>query len=305
MYDVIVIGGGPAGLTASMYSVRSGFKTLLLQLGVPGGQAATTDRIDNYPGFVDGVSGPELMMNFHQQAERFGVEFKFQGVTSLELEGPVKKVHAGEDVYETKSVIIASGAHPRMLGVSGEANLRGKGVSYCATCDGFFFKDREVLVIGGGDTALQEALFLSKFCKKVTIVHRRDELRGAKMLQDRVAKSSNIEIAWSSVLEEIIGENSVEGAVLKNVDTGELTKMDVAGIFIFVGYQPHVSFLPENLNYDKLDYLVTDDELQTNIPGVFAVGDIRQKALRQVTTAVGDGAEVTVALERYLAEQED
>ncbi|SMB87768.1 thioredoxin reductase (NADPH) [Desulfonispora thiosulfatigenes DSM 11270] len=305
MYDVIVIGGGPAGLTASIYAVRAGLDTLLIELGAPGGQAGTTDMIENYPGFPDGVSGPELMMSFHKQAENLGVKFKFKKVSQLELKGPVKKVYAGDEVYESKTVIISSGAHPRVLGVEGEGKLRGKGVSYCATCDGFFFRGKEVLVIGGGDTALQEALYLSKFCSKVTIVHRRDRLRGAQMLQKRIDKNEKIDVVWDSVVERIEGENSVEKVVLRNVITKETKDINAAGVFIFVGYSPNVDYLPKGLRYDKQGYLITDTEMKTNIPGVFAVGDIRQKGLRQVSTAVGDGAEVIVALERYLAEQED
>lgn len=304
MYDVIIIGGGPAGLTASIYAVRAGYKTMLIELGVPGGQAGTTDFIENYPGFPEGISGSELMMKFHKQADLLGVEFKFKQVKKLELTGSVKKVYTDSDIYETKSIIISTGAQPRPLGVEGEENLRGKGVSYCATCDGFFFKDRDVLVVGGGDTAVQESLYLAKFCNKVTLVHRRDALRAAQILQDRAKKNEKIDFIWDSVLEKIEGKNKVEKVKTKNVKTGEISDIDVDGVFVFVGYDPNTSYLPDELELDERGYIITDNQLRTNIPGVFAVGDVRQKSLRQVATAVGDGAEVSVALEEYLTQQE-
>lgn len=304
MYDVIIIGGGPAGLTASIYAVRAGYKTMLIELGVPGGQAGTTDFIENYPGFPEGISGSELMMKFHKQADLLGVEFKFKQVKKLELTGSVKKVYTDSDIYETKSIIISTGAQPRPLGVEGEENLRGKGVSYCATCDGFFFKDRDVLVVGGGDTAVQESLYLAKFCNKVTLVHRRDALRAAQILQDRAQKNEKIDFIWDSVLEKIEGENKVDKVKIKNVKTGEVRDINVDGVFVFVGYDPNTSYLPDELELDERGYIITDNQLRTNIPGVFAVGDVRQKSLRQVATAVGDGAEVSVALEEYLTQQE-
>lgn len=301
MYDVVIIGGGPAGMTAGIYSARAGYKTLILETGAPGGQASTTEIIENYPGFPGGVSGPELMMKFYEQAVNLGVEMIFQNVTGIEAEGSLKKVFADENVYETRSIIIASGARPKILGVNGEGKFRGKGVSYCATCDGFFFKDKEVAVVGGGDTAVEEALYLSKICNKVTIIHRRDQLRATKIVQDRAMKNEKISFIWDSVVDEIIGDEKVSEVSLHNVKTQEKQALKVDGVFVFVGYIPNTDYLPAALKVNDRGYVLTDEYLQTNIPGVFAVGDVRQKNLRQVATAVGDGALVITGLEKYLA----
>jgi len=300
MYDVIIIGAGPAGMTAGIYAARAGYKTMILETGAPGGQASTTETIENYPGFPGGVSGPELMMKFYEQTVSFGVEMNFQHVTSIEAEGNIKKV-IGDTTYEAKSIIIASGARPRVLGVNGEAKFRGKGVSYCATCDGFFFKDREVAVVGGGDTAIEEALYLSKICSKVTVIHRRGELRATKIVQDRALKNEKIHFILDSVVDDIIGENSLTTLSLHNVKTQERELLKVDGVFIFVGYIPNSDYLPSSITLDQRGYVLTDDHLQTNISGVFAVGDVRQKNLRQVATAVGDGAAVITALDKYFA----
>lgn len=302
MYDVVVIGGGPAGLTASIYAARAGYKTIILETGAPGGQASTTETIENYPGFPGGVSGPELMMKFFEQATSLGVEMGFQHVTALEVQDDVKKVIAGDTVYETRSVIIASGARPKVLGVNGEAKFRGKGVSYCATCDGFFFKDKEVAVVGGGDTAIEEALYLSKICSKVSIIHRRDQLRATRILQERAEGNEKIHFIWDSVVDEIIGEEKLVKISLLNVKTQEKQLLKVDGVFVFVGYIPNSDYLPAVINRDERGYVLTDELLRTNIPGVFAVGDVRQKNLRQVATAVGDGAQVIIGLDKFMAE---
>ena len=302
MYDVIVIGAGPAGMTAAIYTARAGYKTLILETGAPGGQAATTDTIENYPGFPGGISGPELMMKFYEQAVGFGVDMEFQYVDGIEVEGHQKKVKLGDKIYESKAVIIASGARPKVLGVDGESKFRGKGVSYCATCDGFFFKDKEVVVIGGGDTAVDEALYLAKICKKVTIIHRRDQLRANKIAQYRAINNAKIEFLWDSVVDEIRGTENVEELTIHNVRTQEKTRINASGVFIFVGYIPNSDYLPREIGFDEYGYVLTDSMLRTNLPGVFAIGDIRQKRLRQVATAVGDGAEVITALEEYLLE---
>jgi len=303
MYDVIIIGAGPGGMTAGIYAARAGYKTMILETGAPGGQASTTETIENYPGFPGGVSGPELMMKFYEQTVSFGVEMDFQHVTSIEAEGNIKKVSAGDTTYEAQSIIIASGARPRVLGVKGEGKLRGKGVSYCATCDGFFFKDREVAVVGGGDTAIEEALYLTKICSKVTVIHRRGELRATKIVQDRALKNEKINFIWDSVVDGIIGENSLTALSLHNVKTQERELLKVDGVFIFVGYIPNSDYLPSSISLDQWGYVLADDHLQTNIPGVFTVGDIRQKNLRQVATAVGDGAAVITALDKYFADK--
>ncbi len=303
MFDVIIVGAGPAGLTSGIYAARAGYKTLILEAGVLGGQAGTTETIENYPGFPQGVSGSELMIKFYEQAVNFGVQVEYKHVSSLELEGKVKKVITDDEVYEAKAVIIASGARPRLLGVPGEDKFRGKGVSYCATCDGFFFKDQDVAVVGGGDTAIEEAMYLAKICRQVTVIHRRDRLRATRILQERAFQNEKIQFVWDSVVEEILGKEKAEELVLRNVITQEQKKLKVNGVFIFVGYIPNTDFLPESLQKDEQGYVLTDEELKTNLPGVFAVGDVRQKRLRQVATAVGDGASVIVPLEKYLEDR--
>ena len=305
MYDVIIVGAGPAGLTSAIYSTRAGYNTLVLEEGTPGGQASTTDIIENYPGFPQGISGPELMMKFYEQAEKFGCTFKFESVKELDLTGKIKKVITSTEIYDSRAVIIASGARPRILGVEGEEKYRGKGVSYCGTCDGFFFKGKEVLVVGGGDTAAEEALYLAKMCKKVTLIHRRDKLRATKILQDKVLSHEKIELIWDSVVDNIFGEKMVEGVTIHNIKTQEKIDLKVEGLFIFVGYIPNSDYLPKELHLDEKGYIISNDTLETNLPGVFVVGDVRQKTLKQVATAVGDGALALVALEEYLEKKED
>lgn len=300
MYDVLIIGGGPAGMTAGIYAARAGYQTAIIEVGVPGGQAATTDLIENYPGFPEGISGPELMLKFFEQTQTFGVEMIYDYVVSVELTGEVKKITTNNGAYEAKTVIIASGAKPRTLGVDNEGRLRGRGVSYCATCDGFFFKDQPVAVIGGGDTAVEEAIYLTKMCSKVTLIHRRDELRANKVAQSRALANKKLEIIYDTVVDNIIGEDKVTQLALRNKKTNATSTLDVNGVFIFVGYLPNNDFFPPELDVDQQGYILCDDNLATNIPGVFAVGDVRQKKLRQVTTAVGDGGLVLHAVEDYL-----
>lgn len=300
MYEVLIIGAGPAGMTAAIYAARAGYKTAILEHGVPGGQAATTDMIENYPGFPEGISGPELMMKFFEQTQTFGVEMIYEQVQSLDLMGDVKKVITDKQTIETKVVVIASGAKPRTLGVANEGRLRGRGVSYCATCDGFFFKDQPVAVVGGGDTAVEEAMYLTKMCSSVTLIHRRDELRANKLAQSRALANEKLNIIYDTVVDEIVGDEKVTQLKLRNKKTDTTSTLDVNGVFIFVGYLPNGSFLPAELEVNELGYIVTDEEMATNIPGVFAVGDVRQKKLRQVTTAVGDGGAVMHAIEDYL-----
>ena len=300
MYEELIIGAGPAGMTAAIYAARAGYKTAILEHGVPGGQAATTDMIENYPGFPEGISGPELMMKFFEQTQTFGVEMIYEQVQSLDLMGDVKKVITDKQTIETKVVVIASGAKPRTLGVANEGRLRGRGVSYCATCDGFFFKDQPGAVVGGGDTAVEEAMYLTKMCSSVTLIHRRDELRANKLAQSRALANEKLNIIYDTVVDEIVGDEKVTQLKLRNKKTDTASTLDVNGVFIFVGYLPNGSFLPAELEVNELGYIVTDEEMATNIPGVFAVGDVRQKKLRQVTTAVGDGGAVMHAIEDYL-----
>ena len=302
MYDVLVIGAGPAGMTAAIYAARAGYKTAMAEVGVPGGQAATTEIIENYPGFPNGVAGPDLMYKFFEQTQTFGVEMLYGYVEGIDTADETKKVKIGDNVYESKTVIIASGAKPKTLGVANEDRLRGRGVSYCATCDGFFFKDKEVMVVGGGDTAVEEAMYLTKMCSKVTLIHRREQLRANRTAQNRALANEKLEIIYNTTLEEIIGEDKVTSVRLKNKITGEETIMPIEGIFIFAGYTPNNDFFPSQLAEDERGYVLTDERMATNLPGIFAVGDVRQKPLRQVTTAVGDGGVVITAVEDYLAQ---
>lgn len=299
MYEVLVIGAGPAGMTAAIYAARAGYKTAILEHGVPGGQAATTDMIENYPGFPEGISGPELMMKFFEQTQTFGVEMIYEQVQSMDVTGEIKKVITDKQTIEAKAVVIASGAKPRTLGVANEGRLRGRGVSYCATCDGFFFRDQPVAVVGGGDTAVEEAMYLTKMCSSVTLIHRRDELRANKLAQSRAFANEKLNIIFDTVVDDIIGDDKVSQLKLRNKKTDETSTLDVNGVFIFVGYLPNASFLPAELEVNEQGYIITDEEMATNVPGVFAVGDVRQKKLRQVTTAVGDGGAVMHGIEEY------
>ena len=299
MYEVLVIGAGPAGMTAAIYAARAGYKTAILEHGVPGGQAATTDMIENYPGFPEGISGPELMMKFFEQTQTFGVEMIYEQVQSMDVTGDIKKVITDKQTIEAKAVVIASGAKPRTLGVANEGRLRGRGVSYCATCDGFFFRDQPVAVVGGGDTAVEEAMYLTKMCSGVTLIHRRDELRANKLAQSRAFANEKLTIIYDTVVDDIVGEDKVTQLKLRNKKTDETSTLDVNGVFIFVGYLPNASFLPAELEVNEQGYIITDEEMATNVPGVFAVGDVRQKKLRQVTTAVGDGGAVMHGIEEY------
>lgn len=300
IYDVAIIGGGPAGLTTAIYACRAGKKTVLIEMGAPGGQAATTEIIENYPGFPEGISGPELMISFYSQAQRFGCEFITAQAVALYNGQQTKTVETNQGRVEAKAVVVATGTHSRELGVKGEKEFRGKGVSYCATCDGFFFRNKKVAVIGGGDSAVKEALYLANLAQEVTIIHRRDTLRAAKVLGDKAEKTPNINILWDSVADEFIGENKLEKLRLHNVKTQESSEIAVDGVFLYVGTQPNTVFLDESFKRDPQGYLLAGEDLETSVPGVFAVGDCRHKNSRQVATAVGDGAQVLPGLEEYL-----
>ncbi|MBE3571608.1 MAG: thioredoxin-disulfide reductase [Moorella humiferrea] len=300
-HDLLIIGGGPAGLTAALYGARGGLDTVVLEMGAPGGQAGLTDRIENYPGFPEGITGLELAMKFAEQAQRFGARLETATVQGVDFTGPVKKVLSSSGTFEARAVIIASGAHPRPLGVPGEEEFRGRGVSYCATCDGAFFRDKKVAVIGGGDSAVEEALFLTRFASQVTIIHRRDTLRAAKILQERARDNPKISFAWNTVVTRIKGGEKVEGLELKDVGSGAVREEAFDGVFIFIGLEPNTSFLQGVVTLDAQGYIVTREDLATSVPGVFAAGDVRVKEFRQVSTAVGDGAVAAMAAERYLA----
>jgi len=299
-YDVIIIGGGPAGLTAGIYTSRARLKTLVIESYSVACQAVTTDHIENYPGFPEGINGFELIDKFKKQAERFGAEFIVSGVKSVKENKPGFQVNTEDKTYTSSSVIIASGASPKTLGIPGEDKFRGRGVSYCGTCDGALFRDKEVVVVGGGDTALEEALFLTKFVKKVTIIHRRDALRGTKILQERAFADKKIDFIWDSVVVEIAGSSKVAGVKIRNVKTGALADFACDGAFIFVGYMPNTAFLKDTLSLDEAGYIISDDNCLASKQGMFACGDCRKKLLRQVVTAAGDGATAAFACQRYL-----
>ncbi len=302
-YDVIIIGGGPAGLTAGIYASRARLKTLIVESFSVPCQAVTTDHIENYPGFPNGVNGFELIDKFKKQAEKFGTEFIAGEVKEIKEAKPGWQMVTEDKTYTASSIIIATGASPKRLDVPGEDKFRGKGVSYYATCDGALFKNKEVVVVGGGDTALEEAIFLTKFAKKVTVAHRRNALRGTKILQERALANKKIEFAWDSVVTEIIGAGKVTGVKIKNVKTNAETDFSCDGVFIFVGYTPNTSFLKDVVFLDEAGYIISDDNCLTSKAGIFACGDCRKKLLRQVVTACGDGATAVFACQHYLENQ--
>ncbi len=308
IYDVVILGAGPAGLAAGLYAGRSCLKTLIIEKGPDGGQIAMTDEIENYPGQnLENESGPTLIARMAAQAAQFGAERVTDTIKSLELEGGIKKLVGSKGEYYGKTVILATGAHPRPIGCKKEEEYVGRGISFCATCDANFFRGLEVFVVGGGDAAVEEALYLTKFARKVSIIHRRDQLRAAKSIQEKAFKNPKINFIWDSVVEEVGGEELLEKVTLRNVKTGELTTYEadpadgLFGVFGFIGMIPN-SGLFEGIIEMESGYIKTDDNMHTNIPGVYAAGDIRVKSLRQVVTAVADGAIAAVQAEKYLAE---
>lgn len=303
VYDVLVIGAGPCGCTAALYAGRAGLSVLVFESLAPGGQMATTDRVDNYPGFPEGINGFELAEQMRAGAERFGAKFEYAQVQSAELEGSIKRLHTSQKTFLGRSVIVATGAAPRELGLPMERELRGKGVSYCATCDGMFYKGKKVAVIGGGDTAAADAVYLSRICEKVTMIHRRDTLRASRAYTEPLKACGNLEILWNTVPEEIRTDGTVKGLRVKHVKSGESISLDCDGIFIAVGNVPNSAFLSGCLQTDPSGALIADDSGKTAIPGVFAAGDVRRKALRQIVTAVSDGAQAALSAEEYLSAQ--
>ena len=299
MYDLVIIGGGPGGLTAAIYARRAMLKTLLIEKGALGGQIAKSDVIENYPGFPS-ISGAELMEKFEEHARAFDLEVKTAEVTSIEDNGEVKLVKTSEGDIEAKAIIVATGASPRVLGVPGEKEFTGKGVSYCATCDGPFFRGLEVLVVGGGDTAVKEAVYLSRLASKVYLVHRRDKLRAEKILQEKAKNAENIEILWSHVLEEIKGEQLVTSTVVKDLKTDETRELPTEGVFVFVGINPTTDFV--DVEKDDRGFIITNKNMETSAKGIYSIGDCRDTPLLQVATAVGDGAIAAFKAEEYLEE---
>ena len=299
-YDLIIAGGGPAGLTAGLYAARSMLKTLLLEKMTPGGQAATTFLIENYPGFPEGISGPDLAQAMENQARKFGLAVTYGEVKKMSFREPLWEVETEDKMLLAKAVIVASGVDPKKLGVPGEETLRGRGVSYCATCDGPFFKDQEIGVVGGGDSAVEEALYLTRFAAKVYLIHRRNALRAEKIIQERAFQNPKIEILWDTVVTKVLGDSGVEGLELQNVKTKTLRTLKVGGVFFYVGWLSNTEFLKGIVNLDEQGFVLTDDQMATSAPGVFAAGDVRKKLLRQVATAVGDGAMAAFAAGQYI-----
>ena len=302
IYDLIIIGGGPGGYSAALYGARAGLQTLVLEKLSAGGQMALTHQIDNYPGFPEGVDGFELAEMMQQQAERFGAVTEYAEVYRADLQGNPKRIETSEGEFRGRAVIVATGAGPRELGVPGEKEFIGRGVNYCAACDGMFYKGKTVIVVGGGNTAAADAMLLSRVAKKVILVHRRDSLRATKIYHEPLMKAENVEFAWNSQVAEILHGAKVTGAVLKDVHSGESRQVDCDGIFVSVGRKPVTEFLAGQLELDKGGYILAGESTVTNVPGVFAVGDVRTKFLRQVVTAVADGAAAVHQAEEFLAE---
>ncbi|MBU4263314.1 MAG: thioredoxin-disulfide reductase [Proteobacteria bacterium] len=301
-FQLIIVGGGPAGLTAGLYAARARLNVVLLEKGAAGGQVMNTDWIENYPGFPEGITGLDLAEKFAAQAERFGLITKLCEVKSMDLAGPVKKIFLeGGETLTSQAVILATGARPNQLGIPGEKELTGKGVSYCATCDGPFYRGLEIAVIGGGDTAIQEAVHLTKFATRVIVIHRRDELRASKHLQEKAFANDKIEFIWDTVVTEVIGSKEVEGLRLQNVQSEEEAILAVKGCFVLVGIRPNMETLPlEQLDNDD-GFIITDKEMRTSQPGVMAAGDICSKNVRQIVNATGEGAVACLAAENYLS----
>ena len=301
-YDVIIVGGGPAGMTAGLYASRARLRTLLIENGLFGGQMTTTELIENYPGFPQGVSGEELSRLMEEQAKRFGMEAISDEVTEVSLEKDLKRVKTYEGEFFCRALIICTGTEYRKLGVPGEEKFKGRGISYCATCDGAFFRDSRIIVVGGGDSALTEALFLTKFVSELTIIHRRDALRATKIYQERALSNPKIKFLWNSVVQEIKGDSVVRSVVVKNVKSGEVKEVETEGAFLFIGLMPRTKFLKDLVQLDESGYIVTNENCETSIKGIFTAGDCRKKLLRQISTSVGDGATAAFAAEKYLEE---
>ena len=309
IYDVIILGAGPAGLSAGLYAGRSRLDTLIIEKGQAGGQIINTDEIENYPGqIVEGETGVSLVRRMYEQTEQFGAEHVRDTITNAELSGDIKVLTGEKDTYQAKNIIIATGAYARPIGCKGEQEYKGRGISYCATCDANFFTDLEVYVAGGGDAAVEEALYLTKFARKVTIIHRRDALRAAKSIQEKAFKNPKLFFMWDSVVEELEGDDILQAMYVKNVKTGEVTKVEadpedgMFGLFGFIGTVPNTKIFEGVIDMDERGYIKTDADMHTNIPGVYAAGDVRVKSLRQVVTAAADGAIAAVQVERSMSD---
>ena len=305
VYDLIIIGGAPAGLTAAIYAGRAALKTLVLVGSIPGGQISVTDMVENFPGFPEGIGGVELAQRMQRQAERFGAEIVMDTVTEVKLSILPFTVRTDAQTYRARTAIIATGAFPRRLGVPGEAEFFGRGVSTCATCDGFFYKDKRVVVVGGGDSAIDEGLFLTKFAREVVVVHRRDQLRATKIYQERAFANPKMRFVWDSVVEEVLGEQTVTGVRVRNVKTGETSVIEADGMFVYVGTVPGTKLFAGQVEMDAWGYIVTDQRQRTGVAGVFAAGDVQSPDFRQIVVAAGSGAMAAIQAERFLAGQSD
>ena len=301
VYDVLVIGGGPGGYTAALYAARANLSVMVLEKLTPGGQMGTTDVIDNYPGFPEGVGGFELALQMQKGAQRFGAQTQLSEVISVELGGTVKQVRTQDGTYQARTVVLASGAHPRELGLSGEQELRGRGVSYCATCDGMFYRGKTVAVVGGGNTAVSDVLYLSRLCQKVYLIHRRDQLRASKVYLDPLQQAENVEFVWDSQVQKLLYGDVLTGVQVRHKKTGELREIPCDGLFVAVGHVPNTELYQGQVELDQAGYVLADETTQTNLPGVFAVGDLRKKPLRQVITAASDGAVAAHFIEEYVS----
>ena len=301
---VVIIGSGPAGLTAAIYAARANLDPLVFEGSQPGGQLMITTDVENYPGFPDGIMGPEIMDLFRAQAHRFGAETRFEHVTKVDFSSRPIKVWVENRLTLADAVIISTGATARLIGLESETRLMGHGVSACATCDGFFFKDKEVIVVGGGDSAMEEANFLTKFASKVTIIHRRNQLRATRLLEERAFAEPKIEFLWDTTVEKIEGEDFVKRLRLHQIQTGEKSSLEIAGIFIAIGFQPETDFLKGTVPLDPVGHIITNEKMETATPGILAAGDIRQNSPRQAITAAGDGATAAIYAERFLTENE-
>jgi len=303
MYDVVIVGSGPAGLTAAIYTSRAGLKTLVAAGMLWGGNLMLTTEVENFPGFENGILGPELMEQMRKQAERFGAELVLENATSLDLKSKPFKVTVGNTVHEAKAVIIAAGASAKWLGLESETRLRGRGVSVCATCDAAFFRNRKVVVVGGGDTALEEAFVLSRVASEVKVIHRRDKLRATKFLQEKAFENPKISFVWNSTVKEILGKNMVEGVKLRNVVSGEESVLDCDGVFVAIGHKPNTEIFKDQIELDPAGYIIVKEQTRTNIEGVFAAGDVTDPRYRQAIAAAGSGCKAAIDTEKYLIGQ--
>ena len=307
MEEVVIIGSGPAGLTAALYAARADLKPIVITGEALGGQLGTTSEVENYPGAAkEGLTGPELIEDMRRQAERFGARLVYDTVTEVDFSGPPHRVKTYGEEYVAKAVIVTTGASPRKLGVPGALEYTGRGVSYCATCDGFFFRDKEVVVVGGGDSALEEGLFLTKFAKRVRIIHRRDELRAGPILQNRACNNDKIEFSWNTVVNRIDGaDGAVQSVSVTNTETGEEQELAAEGVFIYIGHYPNSELFRDVLEMDEHGYVLTDERMRTTIPGIFAAGEISDPIFRQAITSAGEGCKAAMQCEKYLSELED